>query len=295
MPRKVAVSNLQASTVDILNVIRANASAAYQANVPSITTATEVPKVGEAIFGYPGLANEFLNALMNRIAMVQIKSAHFNNKFADLKKGYIANGETVEEVFVNIAKIKAFSTEKAADRELKRSLPDVKTAFHACSYKTVIPITVEDVNLRQAFLSAEGVTDMISELVDSVYRTNEYAEWLLFKYLIIKSVAHGGMVPKAINTTDMNTAAVAFREVANQMEFMHKEYNPAGVMTATPKEDQVIIMDANMDARFDVEVLSAAFNMDKAEYLSKRYLMDNWSCFDHETFAIIRQKSDQLE
>ena len=43
MPRKVAVSNLQASTVDILNVIRANASAAYQANVPSITTATEVP------------------------------------------------------------------------------------------------------------------------------------------------------------------------------------------------------------------------------------------------------------
>jgi hypothetical protein len=30
MPRKIAISTLNASTVDILNTIRANASAAYQ-------------------------------------------------------------------------------------------------------------------------------------------------------------------------------------------------------------------------------------------------------------------------
>ena len=67
MPRKVAISTLNASTLDILNTIRANASAEYQSLVPSITKASEGAQVGQAIMGYPALANQFLSALLNRI------------------------------------------------------------------------------------------------------------------------------------------------------------------------------------------------------------------------------------
>ena len=109
MPKRIAVSSLNASTIDILNTIRANASAEYQSLVPSITKATEIPKVGEVLFGYPALANQFLNALINRIALVRVKSAVFNNAYKELKKGYLEFGETVEEVFVNIAKAREFS------------------------------------------------------------------------------------------------------------------------------------------------------------------------------------------
>ena len=104
MARRIAISNLNASTLDILNTIRANASAEYQQYVPEVTKATDIPKVGEVLYGYPAFANQFINALVNRIALVRVKSATLNNDYAEMKKGYLEFGETVEEVFVNIAK-----------------------------------------------------------------------------------------------------------------------------------------------------------------------------------------------
>ena len=89
MPKRIAMSALNASTVDILNTIRANASSAYQNQVPEITKATEIPVVGDVLFGYPALANEFISALVNRIALVRVNSVTFNNEYAELKKGFI--------------------------------------------------------------------------------------------------------------------------------------------------------------------------------------------------------------
>lgn len=86
MPRRIAVGTLNASTLDILNVIRQNASYEYQSQVPVITQANDIPKVGALIYGTPALANQFLNALINRIAMVRVQSATFNNPYRDLKK-----------------------------------------------------------------------------------------------------------------------------------------------------------------------------------------------------------------
>lgn len=57
MPRRIAVSTLNASTIDILNTIRENASIEYQNLVPVVTTETDIPKVGEVLFGYPAMYN----------------------------------------------------------------------------------------------------------------------------------------------------------------------------------------------------------------------------------------------
>ena len=102
MAKRIAISTLNASTIDILNTIRANASYEYQSSVPEVLTEHDIPALGEVLYGYPALANQFVNALVNRIALVRVKSATFNNAYAQLKKGYLEFGETVEEVFVEI-------------------------------------------------------------------------------------------------------------------------------------------------------------------------------------------------
>lgn len=295
MARRVAISTLNASTIDILNTIRANASAEYQSLVPEVTKATDIPKVGEVLYGYPAMANQFLSALVNRIAAVRVKSAVFNNAFAQLKKGYLEFGETVEEVFVNICKAREFSAELAEKRELKRSLPDVRTAFHTMNWRVQYPVTIQDEDLRMAFLSAEGVTDLIARIVDSVYTAAEYDEYLLFKYLIIKAVAHGKMFPRAFDSTDMKNAAKAFRGVSNQLTFMNTKYNEAGVHTTTPRADQFIFMDAEFNAAYDVDVLSAAFNMDKATFTGQLTLIDDFKTFDNDRFDIITAGSNMIE
>lgn len=296
MARKIAVSTLNASTIDIINTIRANASAEYQSLVPVVTQATDIPAVGEILFGYPQLANQFLTSLVNRIAVVRIKSATFNNAYAMFKKGYLEFGETVEEAFVSIAKAREFSAEKAEEREFKRTLPDVRTAFHAMNWRVQYPITIQDEDLRTAFLSAEGVRDLIAKIVDSVYIGEQYDEFLLFKYLLIKAVSHGKMYPVSVGTgTDLSEAAVQYRSISNLLTFMSSKYNAAGVHTVTPKADQYIFMDSAYNAAFDVNVLAAAFNMDKAEFMAKLVLIDNWTEFDNERFDVIRANSTQIE
>lgn len=295
MARKPTLTKLNASTIDILNTIRANAPKEYQDLVPKIEKDNEIVKVGDILCGYPQLANNFISALVNRIALVRVKSATFNNAYAKFKKGYLEFGETVEEVFVNITKAREFSAEKAESRELKRSLPDIRTAFHAMNWRVQYPITIQDEDLRQAFLSVDGVTDLIARIVDAVYTSAEYDEFLLFKYLIIKAVANGKVYPISFDATDMKNAAVTFRGASNMLTFMSSEYNSAGVTTVTPRENQYIFMDSRFNAQFDVDVLSAAFNMDKADFLGRIELIDDFTKFDHDRFSVIMADSDVIE
>ena len=296
MPRRIAVNTLNASTLDILNVIRANASLEYQNSVPAVTQVSDIPKVGEVIYGTPAFANQFINALVNRIALVRVQSATFNNPYAILKKGYLEFGETVEDIFVQIAQVVDYSAEKAAARELKRTMPDVKSAFHAMNWRVMYPVTIQDEDLNLAFRSAEGVQDLIARIVDSVYTAAEYDEFLLFKYLIIKAVSSGKLYPVSIGAgTDLKDAAKAFRGVSNKIQFMSKDYNEYGVKTNTPIGRQVIFMDADFNAEFDVDVLSAAFNMEKADFMGRLFLIDDFTSFDNERFELIRAASDGLE
>lgn len=295
MPRRIAVSTLNASTIDILNTIRENASIEYQNLVPVVETETDIPKVGEVLFGYPAMANQFINALINRIAQVRVNSATFNNQYAELKKGMLEYGETVEEVFVNIVKAREFSVEKAEAREFKRSLPDVKSAMHIMNYRVQYPITIQEEDLRMAFLSMNGVQDLIARIVDAVYTSAEYDEYLLFKYLIIKGITSGKMYPVKVATTDIKNAAVAFRGISNQLTFIGTDYNASGVHTNTPKSDQYIFMDSMFNAQFDVNVLASAFNMEKADFMGRLKLIDSFNTFDNERFSAIIAGSDQIE
>lgn len=295
MAKRIAISTLNATTMDILNTIRANAGLEYQNLVPEVIQATDIPKVGDVILGYPAVANQFLTSLINRIALVRVRSALFNNKYADLKKGYLEFGETVEEVFVNIVKAREFNPEKAEARELKRTIPDVRTAMHIMNWRVQYPVTIQDDDLKRAFLSLDGVTDLISRIVDMVYQSAEYDEFLLFKYLLIKAVSQGTMYPVELTNGDLKGDASEFRAMSNMLTFMSDKYNSAGVHTVTPREDQVIFMDARYNAKFDVNVLASAFNMDKADFMGRLYLIDNWDDFDNDRFDVIRANSDMIE
>lgn len=296
MPKRIAVSTLNASTMDILNVIRQNASYEYQQNVPEVTKASDIPRVGEVIYGTPAFANQFINALVNRIAIVRMQSATFNNPYGVLKKGYIEFGETVEDIFVSIAKGVDFDPEKGKSREFKRTFPDVRSAFHTMNWRVMYPVTIQDEDLKQAFLSLEGVQNLIAKIVDAVYTGAEYDEFLLFKYLMIKAISHGKMKPESIGDgTDLKESAVAFRGISNLLPFISSDYSEAGVKTNTPKNRQIIFMDAKFNAQFDVNVLASAFNMDKADFMGRLFLIDNWTSFDNERFDVIRENSDGIE
>ena len=289
MATRPKVKTLTNSAVDVLNVIRNNASVDFRDYVPIATPdADSIRTIGAIIMDYPSLQNEFLSALVNRIGLVIITSKMYSNPLSVLKKGVLEHGETIEEIFVNIAKPFTFNPEEAEDKQYKREIPDVRSAFHILNYKKFYKVTISDDQLRQAFLSWAGISDLIAKIVDSMYTAAEYDELEVTKYMLARQILDGRVYAVTIpnvTTPNMKSVVSTVKGVSNKFTFMNSNYNVAGVKTHTLKNEQYIIMNANFDATMDVEVLASAFNMDKAQFMGNRLMIDGFGTLDTARLA----------
>ena len=292
-PKIVTLTN---SSVDILNVIRNSASNNYKDYVPQATpNADSIREIGAVIMDNPQLQNEFLSALVNRIGRVMITSKLYENPWAMFKKGLLEFGETIEEIFVNIAKPFQFDPGVAESNLFKREMPDVRTAFHIMNYKKFYKSTVQQEQLRQAFLSWQGITDLISKIVDAMYTGANYDEFQTMKFLLAKHILNGRMYPvtiPAVQEVNMKSIVSTIKGVSNNYEFLSSKYNMTGVQTHTNKRDQYLIINSEFDAVMDVEVLASAFNMDKAQFSGNRVLVDGFGDIDTDRLAILFADDD---
>ena len=289
MPNVPQLSTLNATSVDILNAIRNQASTNYQDYIPvADPNQNSIREIGAIIMNYPTLQNEFLSALVNRIGMVLITNKMYRNPWAVFKRGELTLGESIEEIFVNIAKPFTYDVDTAETQVFKREIPDVRAAFHILNYKKFYKATIQEMDLRQAFLSWSGITDLIAKIVDSMYTGANYDEFQVMKYLIARHILNGRLYPVRISTfepANMRGIVATIKGVSNNFEFPATKYNVAGVMNHSPKDRQYIIVNAEFDAAMDVEVLAAAFNMSKAEFLGQRVLIDSFGSLDTTRLA----------
>jgi len=279
MPTIPNTTTLNGSTVDILNAIRNSASQTYQDRVPTATQ-DNIKAVGAPIIEFEAIQNEFLHSLVNRIARVIITSKSYSNPLKRFKKGILEYGETVEEIFVNVARAHDFNPATAEKEVFKREIPNVNTAFHRMNTQNFYKTTISNEQLRQAFISASGVTDLIGRIVDSLYTGAEFDEFLIMKQMIADGVNNGRFQAVTVPTATTDNAKAIVTEIkamSNKLQFMSGDYNPMGVITHTPVEDQILIMDSAFDAVVDVNVLASAFNMDKAQFMGHRLLIDNFA------------------
>lgn len=291
MPTRPTSVTLDTNVLNVLNAIRNNASNNYKDYVPPITDVSELKTIGTIIMDNVALQNEFLTALVNRIGRVIIATRLYQNPWARFKEGYLEYGESVEEIFTNIAKPYEydFSSENET-RFAKKRMPDVRAAFHVMNYRKFYPTTVTQIQLRQAFLSANGIYQLVSDITNSIYTGANYDEFLTMKYLIAVNILNGRMYPIEVDPISADNAKSIVTDVkatANILEFPSTKYNPAGVFQHTPKNEQIIIVNAAFDAIMDVNVLASAFNMDRAQFIGQRVLIDSFGSLDTDRLNIL--------
>lgn len=281
MPTIPKTQTLNASSVDILNAIRNSASTNYRDFVPTAKNTPEsIRRIGEIIMQYTPLQNEFLNALVNRIARVIITSKMYSNPLSMFKKGLIDFGETIEEIFVNIANPHQYDVEESENKVFAREIPDVRAAFHTLNYKKFYKQTIQNKDLNQAFLSWDGITDLISKIVNAMYTAANYDEFVTTKYMLAKAILDGRLSVITVDANDAKGAVTKIKGVSNALTFMSNNYNVAGVQTFTDKNEQYLLVNSQFDSEIDVEVLASAFNMSKAEFMGHRILIDGFGTLD---------------
>ena len=282
-PNKLTVTNV---SKDVINaILNEGWSVNYRDYVPiTATDADSIRDIGKIIMDAPNLRNAFATDLINRIVLVIVTSKMYENPWARLKKGKLEIGESVEEIFVNMAKAELYNPAGSAETVFKRSIPDIRAAFHVVNYQVFYPVTIENEDLSMAFTTQNGLYNLIEKIYETLYTADAYDEFNVMKYLIAEHILAGHI--KVMQTPILNDEQAVRSNVAiikatsNKMKFQTSEYNLAGVKTHVKHENQTIIVSADFDALMDVAVLAAAFNMEKAEFLSKRLLVDSFGNID---------------
>jgi len=266
--------SLNATNAQIMDAIRLDASLAYQQRVPAATQGDITSSI-ESLTSYKPALNEFVDALINRIGDVIIKSKIWNNPLAQFKRGMMQYGETIEEVYVNILEAKRFDPNVSYEDVFKVSPPDVRSNFHTINRQDRYDVTLNERLLRRAFLTEYGLQDLVGRVLETPYTSDYYDEYLIMKNLF-KEYNDNDYFWK-IQVPDISTAVTqddtdsmarkittAIRAQAGKMRFMSANWNTAGVTTHTPPEDLVLFVTPEVSAVLDVNVIAYAFNVNAA-------------------------------
>lgn len=274
IPRRITLTN---ASHEVLNVIREHASVDFREHVPIATpNAESIREIGAIIMDNTALQNEFISALINRIGKVLVASMSFENPWRAFKRGMLEFGETVEEIWVDIVRPQEYSAEVAEEEIFKREIPDVRSAFHYLNWQKFYKTTIQRRDLELAFLSANGVNDLIERIMSRLATSMEYDEFLTMRYLLARELLsnHFYFIPSegAITEDNAKKTLTRLRAVCNQMTFPSRMYNVAGVLNFSDFSSQRIIIDADFEANVDVNALAYAFNLSYADFKAQRIL-----------------------
>lgn len=283
--------------VNVLNAVRNDIGGSYARDVPemtaydpqdSVSTARALERlhqIGDIIMNYQSYTNSFLDQLVNRIAYVLISSRLYRNPWASLKRGYMELGETVEELFVNLTNAHQYDPETAETQVFRRQIPDVRAAFHTMNYQKFYKVTIQRAELRQAFLTFSGLNNLVSKILETLASSANLDEFLMMKYIIAKWALNGQFYVETVPDATLQNAdqiAAQLRELALDAQYMSDKYNYAGVMTYSDLSSQELIMTNKFTATIDVGALAVAYNMDKADFLSRTIGVNNFTFTDGE-------------
>lgn len=266
------------NNVDILNAIRKNAGLDYQRRIPAATKANIQETISD-LWDYAPSRNEFLDALINKIGLTLIKSQLWTNPLAKWKRGMLEFGDTIEEINAGLLEAKVYD----ANRDyLEKDIfgaeyPDVQSSFHKVNRENYYKLTVKEPLLRRAFLSENGLSTFVSNLMQTPATSDQWDEFLLTCSLLPEYDRNGGFFK--INVPDLTTVTAngndaryalrRMREMAGNLQFISTRYNASGMPIAATPDELELIITPEANAAIDVEALAGAFNIDKSAIPSR--------------------------
>lgn len=269
--------------VQFLNAIRAVASAEYKGRIPTATQ-TNIQNIMTTIMDYSATKEEFTNTILNKIVRTKVLNKAYENSLKFFKKEPLPFGKTIEGVFVDLIKAKNFNENfgtgnNEATSLLAKEKAPVKVEYYSENFKHKYKLSISDEQLKSAFMSADGLSQMTQGLIRSATSSSEYDEYMMIKTLIGASVSKEVEI-QGLFKLDENAQAKKITKtvqaLVNKFRFMSTEYNKQGVHTHCQPSDCVVITTPDQLANLNVELLATAFNVSYAEMPSRIVVIDSF-------------------
>lgn len=289
--------NPSAGLVTALNKMREMSVAdgsIYHQYFPIVDANTTIGDFGAPMFGsnYQAVQESFFG-LLKQIAYVATQTRIFNNPLAQLEGDNIPLGWAGEETYINPVKGRQFDVNDFAGI-LQKYEADVKVQYLTVNMDLQYPVTITRDKIRQAFTSWGDLENFINGIVNALYNGAYIGMFQYTKALVTGAYAANKAAIQTFTLPTDEATGKAFvkklRELHTLFQLPSTSYNAwqkvggAGrpVTTWCDPEDIMLIIRADILATIDVDVLAAAFNMDKADFIGRVITVDNFDIYDDD-------------
>lgn len=281
------------SVVSVLNAIRATATDAYQTAIP-LATMENFTHVGSAVLqAPPQIKNEFFNALLNKVGLQLFNDREFGNPLMTLKKGKLEYGQTIEDIFVEMARPFDYITGTREGEEVPDQFAINKAITKTAFYYTILGRqyfkTIHEQDLKRAFLSADGLGRLISSVMLSMKNGANYDDYRMAIAIIARQIEaseanenwkghvklltlYNEMTGEELtaenclqNKSFLQFMSNQFKKWSNRLTKPRSDMNNAGVINWIPKERQRIMMLSDIQADIDTNLMAWAYNNKRLE------------------------------
>ena len=286
------MAKTKTGVINAVNYVRANASQQYQAQVPVATANTPIQIIADPILNYEPFMNEFIDGLVNRIALTKISNMVFSNPLSVFRKGSVPLGTDIQDIFTNPAQRQQYEmNDVAMSKLLTVDMPDTKVAYYRRNRQDMYPVTISNEQLTGAFVSWEKLEELIASITNSLYSGNYIDEFNYTKSMLNSAFEQNKVLVETADFPEDQQTANEFlkllRGLYAQFKFPSTQYNAwsrlggsGNPVTTWTTDDRIcVIIRADVMAALDVEAMAAAFNIDSAKLLGRIYQVDK---FDNE-------------
>jgi len=271
-----------------------------------LASADDLVSFGDAMQMNKTLQNEFINALIERIGLVIVRSTLLENPLKFMKKGTLGLGRSIEEIFTDITVAQKYDPEDAEQSVFRRAIPNVKVLFHEMNRQDIYTVTVQEDSLKTAFTTWDKVDSFITSILNTLYNSAEFDEYKYMMMLIENYFAKSHFKVVQSPVIDSPTAGKEFTKLVREhgtlmtMPQGTRDYNALAVHTRSDADELYLIITAKAKASLDVDVLASAFNLNPAQTIGKTVVVDKFASPNlqavlvDESFFMVYDKNQQM-
>lgn len=272
----------------------------YHQYVPLVTESTTIGEFGAPILDSQNVnvLNDFVG-LLKKVVYTAVYTKTYNNPLAELEGERMPLGSFIEDTYVNPQPGRAFNVNDFSGL-LEKYSGQVATQILAVNSDVQFPITITREKIRNAFTSWDNLEAFVTSMINALYNSAYILRYNQTKGLVLSAFEGNHIKYEVVtNPTDEATAKNLVRKIRAdyaKMQFPSTKYNAwqdakgegaFALKTWSAPEDLVLLISADVEALISTEVLAAAFNLDKTDYLARRILVDDFTQYnDDGTVAV---------
>ena len=221
---------------------------------------------------FQATANQFLEALVNKIVYQKVDKMEFTNPFKKFEGYAVKYGDTIENIFTELPV--GYSFDKDATDPFTKVIPSVKVLYAVINYEMQYCVTIQDSLLRRAVLNEYGLMNLVNYILNTLGDRKSIDEYQAVIYMLNNADIYAGgfeSVDVSGASTDTEKYKIVTQKIIDTVTdfaLPSPDNNKLGVMNCTKKSDVVLVIKQELLNHINLDFLAGVFNLEKVELVN---------------------------